>query len=89
MFSMTGTVQGKMVSLHWENGILSGDKIAVDKAHYENTQEHGELGLVPSCSESNYLAGELPAYDLLRLYVFDAITHEENDHEPYNPNAFY
>jgi len=89
MFSMTGTVQGRTASLLWKDGILSGDKIALDKAQYENTQEHGYLGAVPNCLNSNYLTDELPARGLLRLHVFDAITREENDDDPYNPNAVY
>jgi hypothetical protein len=89
MFVMTGTIQGRTASLRWENGILSGDKIAMDKAQHENTQDHGGLGTIPAYTNNNYLARELPARALLKRHVFDSITHEENDDEPYNPNAVY
>ena len=89
MFVITGTVQGRKASLRWEDGILSGDQVALDKARHENTLDHGELGPVPAQLYSDYLRGELPAHNLLKSYVFDTIISEEDDWEPYNPNAIY
>jgi len=89
LFTITGTVNGRAVSLSWKDGVLSGDRDAIGKANHENIQSHGYLGLVPSGDESDYLSGELSAYDLLASHVFESVISEENDWEPFDPEAVY
>jgi hypothetical protein len=81
--------QGRTATVNYRNGILSGDQEAIDKARYENTQDHGYLGPVPADVNKDYLRYDLPAYDLLAMHVFDTVVSEDNDWEPYDPEAVY
>jgi len=89
VFTITGTVQGRTVTLRWEDEVLSGDQVTIDKARYENSLDHGYLGTAPSLKKNDYLTSELPANCLLKKCVFDSIVSEENDWEPYVPGGIY
>jgi hypothetical protein len=65
--------------VQYNNGTLSGDRIAVKKAQAENVKNHGELGHAPSSAAWNYLSGESSAYDLVTRFVFDTVIVETND----------
>ncbi|MDR0455853.1 MAG: hypothetical protein LBH20_04110 [Treponema sp.] len=87
---MTGAFQGRTATVKSnEEGILSGDRAVIAKAHYENAQDHGGLGIPPSYTEKDYLSHEMAARTLLRKYVFDTVTSEENDDPPYSSGLRY
>ena len=89
MFAMTGIIDGITVSIKYEKGILSGDQAAIDKARYENTLDHGYLGVVPGGCERDYLSRELAARGLLRRHVFNTVISEENDDPSHHPGSVY
>jgi len=98
MFTITGTFQGRAATIKYsvadkddprKGYILTGDPGIIEKAQYENTQDHGSLGIAPDTIEAKYLSYELSAYDLLKWHVFESIISEENDWEPYDPDVTY
>jgi len=94
MFKITGIFQGRTATVKWRRraireGILTGDQDVIEKAKYENTQDHGYLGPVPADVNKNYLSYELAAYCLLEKYVFDSVISEENDWPPYDSDVTY
>ena len=97
MFTITGTFQGRAATIKYsadkddphKGYIFTGDPEIIEKARYENMQDHGSLGIAPDTIEAEYLSYELSAYDLLRLHVFESIISEENDWEPYDPDVTY
>ena len=79
MFYLIGTINNTEYSLSYNNGKLSGDSEAIQKAQEENLKDHGDLGLIPESVTSNYLSNELAAYNLIKNYVFDEITRSNKD----------
>ena len=89
MFSMTGMFQGRAATVKYKDNILTGDPVVIEKAQYENNQDHGYLGLMPDASEYEYLASENSAYDLLQRHVFDSVISAKDDWEPRDPGTGY
>lgn len=79
MFYLIGTINKVEYSLSYTNGNLFGDSEAIQKAEKENEKEHGNLGLIPESVNSNYLANEFAAYNLIKNYVFDEVTSSKNN----------
>jgi hypothetical protein len=78
-FLVVGKINGIEYKLRYdEGGILSGDKIAIEKAYEENKKNHGNLGMPPS-TKSNYLADGNAAYSLIVSFVFDEVISTESD----------
>ena len=80
MFSITGLIDGVEYTLKYENGVLTGDPVAIQKAREENKKIHGALGM-PPCTTENYLDLEIPAQMLISGYVFEKIVSHYNDHK--------
>ena len=97
MFTITGMLEGREATIIYnadkddprKGYIFTGDPEIIEKAQYENMQDHCSLGIAPDTIESKYLSYELSAYDLLRLHVFESIISEKNDWEPYDPDVIY
>ena len=89
MFEVKGSINGKIYTLRYSGGILTGDAVALEKARKENKKDYGYLGLVPGGAEENYLRKENPAYDLITRFVFDIVTEEKNDWPEDEPDAIY
>ena len=81
MFSVTGLISGVQYTLNYEDGVLSGDPIAMQKAFEENKKKHGPLGM-PPCIKENYLEYETSAHMLVTAFVFDKIISRKNDYKP-------
>ncbi len=88
MFYLIGTINNTEYSLSYNNGQLSDDHEAIQKAREENQKEHGDLGLMPDSVTSNYLSNELAAYNLIKNFVFEKITRSNKDWK-HNKNAVY
>jgi len=89
MFKITGLIENNTKTLTWDNGILSGDKIALEKAILEDKKDHGSLGMVPSTTKKDYLLYETSAYHLIFQFVFDSILSQENNWTPYDDEGDY
>lgn len=73
MFYIIGLLNGIEQSLSYQNGSLSGDKEALQKAKEENLKLHGFLGDNSEKVDKKYLDYEMPAFNLVKEFVFDKV----------------
>lgn len=78
MFLVIGKIGGEQYRLKYDNGTLTGDFIAWQKAEAENKKDHGNLGIPPN-TKTNYLAFEDSAHMLITTFVFDEVISTEDD----------
>ena len=81
MFKVEGMIDGTKYVLKYEDEVLTGDPVAMQKAFEENKKKHGPLGM-PPCIKENYLEYENSAYTLITTYVFEKILLIEDDYKP-------
>ena len=77
MFLVTGIINNKECTLEYNNGILTGDTIALEKAKIENTKDHGYIGVLPSVTNKDYLQ-HYPEFGIM-LSVRYMMTMNRND----------
>jgi len=92
MFKVKGKINENEYTLIYKDDVLTGDKMALEKAREENKKEHGSLGIIPGQASKDYLDHECAALELVEKYVFDEVIQSEYDwydNDEDDENTFY